>query len=227
MNIKPEKQIEILREFMLPARVERLEEVLSQRTQYLTVILENIYHPQNASAVLRTCECFGIQDLHVIADKKKYRPNPDVVRGAAKWITVHRYNNTEECMNTLKKQGYDIAITALTGDKLIPLEELPLTSPLALCFGTEDMGVSEEAEKFADYRVNIPMAGFTESFNISVAAAISLYSTTTRLRNTPELREKIKLNKTLTDKLRLDWHKKCCNNSNRILMHREKTGETT
>ena len=229
MNMTPEKQMEILTEFMQPARKERLNWVLEQRTQYLTIILENIYHPQNASAVLRSCECFGIQDLHIISDKKKYRPNADVARGASKWLTLNHYNDgdasTRKCFNTLKERGYKIAITSLDDTETMPLEELPLDNPVALCFGTEDMGVSDEAKELADYKIKIPMFGFTESFNVSVAAAICLYSLTTRLRNSQDLKKKLPLNKELEDTLRLDWHKKCVKNSIKILEFSENRAE--
>ncbi len=226
MELTPAEQIEMLREFMTPERKERLEWVLSQRTQYITVILENIYHPQNASAVLRSCECFGIQDLHIIENKKRYRPNADVARGASKWLNIHHYNHGElstyKSFNVLKNQGYKIAVTTLDGDDIIPLEELPLDNPVAICFGTEDSGVSDEAKKLADYKIKIPMCGFTESFNISVAAAICLYSATTRLRNSTEMIEKLPLNKELNETLVLDWHRKCIKNADQILKHREK-----
>lgn len=225
----PEKQMEILTEIMQPARKERLNWVLAQRTQYLTIILENIYHPQNASAVLRSCECFGIQDLHIISDKKRYRPNADVARGASKWLNINHYNHGEEstaiCIRTLKERGYKIAVTALDEENTMPLEELPIDNPVALCFGTEDMGVSEEAKQLSDYKIKIPMFGFTESFNVSVAAAICLYSLTTRLRNSQELKEKLPLNKELEDTLRLDWHKKCVKNAVQILNYSEKRGK--
>ena len=229
MNMTPEKQMEILTEIMQPARKERLNWVLAQRTQYLTIILENIYHPQNASAVLRSCECFGIQDLHIISDKKRYRPNADVARGASKWLNINHYNHGEEstaiCIRTLKERGYKIAVTALDEENTMPLEELPIDNPVALCFGTEDMGVSEEAKQLSDYKIKIPMFGFTESFNVSVAAAICLYSLTTRLRNSQELKEKLPLNKELEDTLRLDWHKKCVKNAVQILNYSEKRGK--
>jgi tRNA (guanosine-2'-O-)-methyltransferase len=222
MTFTPEEQIEVLREFMLPARKEGVEKVLSQRTQYLTVVLENIYHPQNASAVVRTCECFGIQDIHIIEEKKKYRPNADVVRGASKWLNIQQYHSTSECIKTLKDQGYKIAATTLEGEKIIPIEEVPLDSPLAICFGTEDMGLSDEIINMADFRIKIPMYGFTESFNISVAAAICLYSASTRLRNSQINSKEIGLKEDLKDKLRLDWHKKCVKNADKILIHRDK-----
>jgi tRNA (guanosine-2'-O-)-methyltransferase len=222
MTFTPEEQIEVLREFMLPARKEGVEKVLSQRTQYLTIVLENIYHPQNASAVVRTCECFGIQDIHIIEEKKKYRPNADVVRGASKWLNIQQYHSTNECIKTLKDQGYKIAATTLEGEKIIPIEEVPLDSPLAICFGTEDMGLSDEIINMADFRIKIPMYGFTESFNISVAAAICLYSASTRLRNSQINSKEIGLKEDLKDKLRLDWHKKCVKNADKILIHRDK-----
>jgi tRNA (guanosine-2'-O-)-methyltransferase len=213
-----EKQIEFLKTFMLPSRVARIEEILDLRTRFLSVVLEDIYHPPNASAVIRTCECFGIQELHVIENKKEYNPNSDVVRGASKWIDIVQHNqqknNTEDAIIKLKNRGYKIAVTTLHGEHLLSPEEVPLEHPVALCFGTEELGVSDTLLELADYRVKIPMYGFTESFNISVAAAVCLHSLSFRLRNRDV---QYHLSDDEKKEVRLKWYKNSVKNSEQIL----------
>lgn len=163
--------------------------VLAKRTRYLTVVLENIYQPHNASAVLRSCDCFGVQDVHIIEDENEYRINPDVALGASKWLTLHRHgrvqaNNTHLCLEKLRAQGYRIAATTLRPGS-IPLQALDVAQKTALCFGTEELGLSAEAHELADVYVQIPMVGFTQSFNISVSAALTLYDLTNKLHARP------------------------------------------
>jgi tRNA (guanosine-2'-O-)-methyltransferase len=183
--INQQKQLaDFFSEFVLPARLKRMEDVLEKRTRHLTVVLEDIYQPQNASAVIRTCECFGVQDLHVIENKNHFDLNPDVVVGSDKWIDVmhyrHKENNTEWCINKLKREGYTVLCTSLHEND-ISIEEVDINKKTALVFGTELKGISETAMKMADGFVKIPMHGFTESFNISVAASLSVYSVIQRL----------------------------------------------
>ena len=174
-----------LSEFILEKRLSRFNEVIKNRTRHITIVLEDIYQPHNASAVLRSCECFGVQDVHVIENKNQYNVNPDVALGSSKWLSIYKYgkteNNTALCVNSLKEKGYKIiAATPHKNDVLI--NELPLDNKVALMFGTEVRGLTPEAMDMADGYVKIPMHGFTESFNISVSAAICLYELTERLR---------------------------------------------
>ena len=159
--------------------------IIEDRTRHITVVLENIFQPQNASAVLRSCDCFGIQDVHIIENNNKFETNKDVVVGSSKWLNLIRYNkkenNTVECLSTLKKKGYKvIGTTPHKNDCLI--HELPLDQPVALVFGTELTGLSDIAMNEMDGFVKLPMYGFTESYNISVSVALSLYDITDRLR---------------------------------------------
>jgi len=171
--------------FVTDERKLRFEEVAGKRTRFITVVLEDIFQPHNASAVLRTCDCFGVQDVHIIENKNEYHINPDVALGSSNWLTLHNYNdnahNTLDCIKSLKKQGYSIAATTLH-EKSIPLEEIDMNKKTAFLFGTEKNGLSAIALEQADCRIKIPMKGFTESFNISVSAAIILYSVTEKLR---------------------------------------------
>jgi tRNA (guanosine-2'-O-)-methyltransferase len=173
-----------LRTFLTPERSARFEEILRQRTRHLTIVLEDIYQPHNASAVLRSCDCFGIQDVHIIENRNKYEVNPDVALGSSKWLTLHKYNRTENntlaCLSELKSRGYRIVCTTPHKDDHTP-ETLPLGQKTALVFGTELEGLTPEALSMADDFVKIPMFGFTESLNISVSAAVLLHTLTARL----------------------------------------------
>jgi len=170
--------------YITERRREKFEEVVRQRTRCLTIVLEDIYQPHNASAVLRTCDCFGIQDVHIIENRNKYEVNPDVALGSSKWLTISKYgsreNNTPACLSSLKEKGYRIIATTPHENDHSP-ETLPLEGKTALVFGTELEGLTPEAIAMADGFVKIPMFGFTESLNISVSAAILLRSLTERL----------------------------------------------
>jgi len=166
-------------------------EIIENRTRHITIALENIFQPQNASAVLRSCDCFGVQDVHIIENNNKFETSRDVALGSSKWLSMIRYNqsenNSRECFTALKKKGYTLIGTTPHTNCLI--NDLPVDKPVALVFGTELTGLSEIAMKEMDGFVKLPMYGFTESFNISVSVALALYDTTERLR-----------------KLDLDWH---------------------
>lgn len=174
-----------LQEFITNDRLEVFNKILNNRTRYITVVLEDIFQSQNASAVLRSSECFGIQDVHVIENRNTYNINPEVAMGSTKWINLYRYNselnNTVSTINKLKENGYRIvATTPHHNDVSLPEFDLA-KGKFALMFGTELNGLSEQALEHADEFLKIPMFGFTESFNISVSAAIILYELTQRL----------------------------------------------
>ncbi|MBO9700490.1 MAG: RNA methyltransferase [Sporocytophaga sp.] len=166
-----------------------MEEVLETRTRFLTVVVEDIFQPHNASAVVRTCDCFGIQDIHVIENKNKYKVSEDVTLGSAQWVDIIKHNtkgvdNTLGCYRKLKEKGYKIiATTPHTND--IALEDFQLDTKTALVFGSEQNGISEIAKEHADGFIKIPMVGFTESLNISVCAAICIHQLTLRMRELP------------------------------------------
>jgi len=163
------------------------ERLVKERTRYLTVVLEDIYQSHNASAVLRSCDVFGVQDVHIIENRYKYQVNPDVALGSAKWLSLHKYNNgefnTPECIEKLRSEGYRIVATTPHKDEETIHGFHLAKGKVALLFGTEYEGLTDEAIGQADEYVMIPMHGFTESLNISVSAAIFLYQLTTELRN--------------------------------------------
>jgi len=181
------KLIEFLSGHITPERQALFEKVLKNRTRHLTVVLENIYQPQNASAVLRSCDCFGIQDVHIIENSNNFKVSENVSLGASKWLTLNKYNsaenNTLECINNLKKQGYRIIATTPHNND-VNLEEFNISrGKAAIIFGTELTGITDTVIDNADEFMTIPMYGFTESFNISVSAAIVLHHLVHKLRN--------------------------------------------
>jgi len=178
--------IEYLKGFISEARWSRINEVLDKRTQHITVVLEDIYQPHNASAVLRSCDGFGIQDVHIIENKNEFDASSQITIGADQWLSLHRYNkenddNVSECFQNLHSQGFQIVATT-PHENDHNLNQLDISKPTALVFGTELEGVTDQVMQQADAFVKIPMSGFSESFNISVSAAICLYDTSTRLR---------------------------------------------
>ncbi|MFA6923830.1 MAG: RNA methyltransferase [Bacteroidales bacterium] len=182
---KSKELIKFLSQFITENRKNKFEEIIKLRTKHITVILEDIFQPHNASAVLRSCDCFGIQDVHIIENKNKYKVNPDVALGSANWLTLHHYNeqknNTLYCINKLKKNGYKIIATT-PHENNCELDDFKVDKKFALLFGTEMKGLSEDAINNADEFLKIPMYGFTESLNISVSAAICLHHLTLKLR---------------------------------------------
>ena len=182
-----EELIKHLSQFITENKRQKIEDALQNRTYYLTVVLEDIYQPHNASAVVRTCDCFGIQKIHVIENKNLYKVNPDVTLGSSKWVDIVHHNkssnNTRSCLEELKNSGYRIIATTPHKNDT-NLEDLLLDQKTALIFGTEKEGLSQDALDMADGFVKIPMFGFTESLNISVCAAISIHHLSMKLRNT-------------------------------------------
>ncbi len=179
--------IEHLSGFVTENRLLTFKNILCERTRYITVLLEDIYQSQNASAVLRTCDCTGIQDLHIVEQRNEYEINPDVALGSNQWLSLHYYNerdnNITMAVNALKEKGYRIVATSPHTEGTTP-ETFDLSSgKAALMFGTELNGLTDKALELADEFIQIPMVGFTESFNISVSAAITLYGLRKRLEN--------------------------------------------
>jgi tRNA (guanosine-2'-O-)-methyltransferase len=202
-----EKLINHLSEFITVERLKLFEKVLEQRTSYITLVLEDIFQPQNASAVLRTCDCFGIQHIHIIENRNKFTVGREVAMGASKWLSLHKYNQNEQnsldAIKTLKIKGYRIVATSPhINDRFLPEFDLS-KGKIALVFGSELPGISETIMNEADEFLKIPMYGFTESFNISVSAAIVLYQLSQKLRNKSEINWK--LSKEESNEIKLEW----------------------
>lgn len=172
------------------------------RTRHICVVLENIYQSHNAAAVLRSCDCFGVQDVHVVDDKNPFNPAGDVAVGSSKWVDYYRHTSIQEAYRHLHTKGYRIVAT-LPHENDTMITDLDISQPTALVFGTELTGLTQEAIDLADGYVKIPMYGFTESFNISVCAALSLFSLTERMRRNPNLHWQMDADELLD--LKLHW----------------------
>ena len=210
------KLLNYFENYLTEKRKATFKRVLANRTKHFTVVLEDIYQPHNASAVVRTCDIFGVQDLHVIENKYVNRVSKYVAKGSQKWITSERYNsdgdNTKICLNALKKNGYQIIATTPHNDFCL-LQDFDINKKTAFILGAEADGVSETVKNQADGFLKIPMVGFTESLNISVAAAIILQEVTTALRNSKIDWQLLKEEK---ESLYFDWVKKTIKNVDKI-----------
>jgi len=211
-----EKVLEGFYNIISESKQEMYDQIASERTKYLTVVMESVSKEHNSSAVLRTCDCFGIQDLYTIEKgQKKYEPMRDIALGAGNWVDLHVFDQNEApttaCLSELKKKGYKIVATTPHTD--INIADISIDQPIALVFGTERTGISEEVYEMADELVKIPMYGFTESFNISVSAAIALNILRDKL-------EKSKLNWKLSHeeqvKLKIQWSAKIIKNGEKV-----------
>ncbi len=172
MNTKQE--LEKLSPLITDNKRIKIDHVLASRTRHVTVVLENIEQSQNANAVVRSCDIFGIQDIHFIESKYRIQSQNTVSKGASNWVDTYHYQNTTQCIDQLKAQGYTIVATT-PHSRGRTLSQLPVDKKIALFFGTEITGLSDEVIQKADEFVTIPMFGFTESLNISVSVAICLY----------------------------------------------------
>ena len=207
-------RIEYLSEFMSPERAAVLRETLARRTRYMTVCMENTFHPQNASALVRSCEAFGVQDIYTVEELCKFSPNTNIVRGTDKWVDIRKYGSTAELVGALRAKGYRIVATSPHGDGRTP-ETFDVTcGPFALFFGTEHAGISQEVIGCADEFIRIPMCGFVESLNVSASAAILLYGLSVRLRaSSVEWR----IPEADRDEILLRWMRSTVRDSERIL----------
>ncbi len=215
-----QQAISILAECASEARVAILQKVLAERTRHITVCLEDLYQAQNASAVLRSCEAFGIQDVHIVERRNAFTLHKDIAMGANKWLTLTKYkphlyeNPTREAIARLRQNGYRIVATTPHRGS-VSLHELDLRrGRVALFFGTERTGLSADVLQGADEFMTVPMHGFVESLNISVCAAVVMQQLTQNLRQQNiawQLRDEER------DELLLLWLKKSVRHSEEIL----------
>lgn len=196
--------LEYLEGFITENRKTGFKRVLANRTNHITIAMEDVYQLHNTSAVMRSCEVFGIQQLNVIEQKYGKRIDKEIALGAEKWVDINRFDNIQDCINNLKSKGYQIIATTPHNNSCM-LDEFDITKKSALFFGTEKLGLSEEVIQQADGFLKIPMVGFTESLNISVSAAIVIQDLTNRIR-------KSAINWQLTEEelfeKQLDWTRK-------------------
>ncbi|TYB77213.1 TrmH family RNA methyltransferase [Bizionia myxarmorum] len=207
------KLLEHLEGFLTDSRRKKFHHVLSGRTKHFTVATEDVYQLHNTSAVIRSCDVFGIQEVHIVEEINSKRIDREIAMGAQKWVDLKRHHHVKDAIKTLKQEGYQIvATTPHTND--CQLHEFDVTKKSCFFFGRETEGLSQDVLDSADVFLKIPMAGFTESLNISVSAAIILQHVTTKLKQTHldwQLSENEKLEK------RLDWIKKTIKSYDKIV----------
>ena len=216
-----EQLLEYLEGFLSEERKQRFLDILQERTNFITVAVEDVYQMHNTSAVVRSCEAFGVQQVHLIEGRYGKRLDEEIAMGAQKWVDVRRYQNSERVLETLRSKGYQIVATTPHDDGLL-LQDFTLTKKTALFFGTENNGLSDYVLSNADAYLTIPTVGFTESLNISVSAAIILQQLTARLkRSTFDW----KLSPEEIIEKRLDWSKKSIKSIDDILQRYEKENQ--
>lgn len=180
------ERIAWLAEFMLPDRYDVLRRTVAMRTRYMTILAENTFHPQNAAALIRHCEAFGLQQMHTVETVCRFNPNAAIVRGTDRWVDIRRHRSTAEAIAALRGEGYRIVATTPHREDTTP-ESFDVTrGRFALVFGTEHAGISEEVLASADEFLRIPMCGMVESLNVSASAAILIYMLSERMRRQVE-----------------------------------------
>ena len=211
MKVSPEL-LEHLEALLTPRRRELFRKVIDQRTRHLTVAVQDVYQLHNTSAVIRSCDVFGVQDIHVVEEVNLKKIDREIAMGSQKWVDIHRYTSTSQCMQSLREQGYRIIATS--PHRGTELQDFDISQKAAVFFGTETKGLSEEVLESADEFLQIPMVGFTESLNISVSAAIILQNLSSRLRRSGvdwQFSEDEKLLK------RLQWTRECIKSADEVI----------
>lgn len=204
--------LEFLEGILTDNRKQRFADVLSQRTKHFTIAMEDIFQMHNTSAVMRSCEVFGIQELNIIEQRFGKKIDSEIAMGAQKWVDIKPYATIQNCIDAKKSEGYQIIATTPHDDSCL-LNHFDITKPSAIFFGTERDGLSEEVLAQADGFLKIPMVGFTESLNISVSAAVIIQDITARLRQT-DIKWQLTSEEILVK--RLDWAKKSIKDIKRI-----------
>lgn len=219
-NSMSNPKLDALLPFLSEERLSKFDAALENRTRRLCLVLENVYQSRNASAVMRSCDGMGIQDVHLIEDVNPWVFNRVVSKGTPSWLTLHRYEKTkdatEACIAALRASGYKIAVTSphVNG---VQAKDLPVDQPLALVMGTEFHGVSDSMLEAADYHVFIPMRGLAESLNISVAAGMIMHRIIENIRKLPPCDWQLSAKE--QDALRLEWAIKSVKKARSLLRH--------
>ncbi|BDC34087.1 tRNA (guanosine(18)-2'-O)-methyltransferase [Candidatus Dependentiae bacterium Noda2021] len=178
---KKQQLVNYLLTLVSPNKRQKITSLIQERTRHITVVLEDIFQPHNASAIVRTVECQGLQDAYLVEHRNKFKPTSGIAKGSSYWLDMHRFKKIDECVADLKAKGYAIVATTPHATST-PINQISLDRKLALVFGTENMGLSQYVLNNADEFVTIPMYGFTQSYNVSVSVALCLYELNARLR---------------------------------------------
>lgn len=215
-----EKLLEYLEGFLTPEKKELFEQVLTYRTRHFTVALEDIYQEHNAGAIIRTCDCFGIQDMHVVETNYRHRVARNIARGAEKWVDLKIYDqyedNTQQCIDTLRQAGYSIvATTPHENDCLV--NDFDISQRSAFFLGAEKYGISEQVKSQADAFIKVPIVGFTESFNVSVAAALILHTLTQKLYPREDIPWQLRPEEIL--EIKIDWTTKSVRSGPKLVQY--------
>lgn len=226
VDMKSEReQVEYLRDFVTDDKNALFERLVNDRTDYVTIVLEDLFQSHNQSAVMRTADCMGVQHVHMIENRNAYDETSTVSQGAREWLSLHRYqgerDNTTVALRQLRQQGYRIIATT-PHDHDVLIDDLDLEKgKMAFFFGTELTGLSDGVLAAADEFVKVPMFGFTESLNVSVSAALLMYSVMQRLRKSDI---PWRLSEENRAKILLQWYKKSIKASDEILerFHKER-----
>lgn len=204
---------EYLQTYLTDHRRNLFHEILSKRTRHFTVVSEDVFQLHNTSAVIRSCDVFGIQDLHIVEERFGKRIDKEIAMGAQKWVTINRYDTTSSCIESLRKKNYRIIATTPHNDSQL-ISDFDISKKTAFFFGTEKEGLSETVLNEADGFLKIPMYGFTESLNISVSAAIILQLVVTKLK---ESNVAWQLSEDEKQELLFDWTKKTIKSVDEII----------
>ncbi|MBT8260103.1 MAG: RNA methyltransferase [Flavobacteriaceae bacterium] len=205
--------LKYLEGYLTEKRLKRFNDVLSKRTKHFTVATEDIYQLHNTSAVMRSCDVFGIQELSIIEEQNVKRIDREIAMGAQKWVDLNRFNTSKECIRYMRKRGYQIVATTPHKNDCL-LQEFDITKKSCFFFGRETEGLSQDVLDEADCYLKIPMVGFTESLNVSVSAAIILEHVTNKLRAT---NVKWQLSEDVKNQKKLDWIKKTIHSYDEII----------
>ncbi len=211
------ERIAYLASFMTEERFSLFGRTLAQRTNYMTLLAENTFHPHNAAALIRHCEAFGVQQMHTIETRCQFDPSQNISRGSDRWVNIVRHTSTSEALAALKADGYRLVATTPHRESCTP-ETFDVTKgKFALIFGTEHAGISDEAMAAADEYLRIPMCGMVESLNVSASAAILIYQLSQRVRAQVEGWE---LTETEQTQLLYDWVRQSVKDADRILQRK-------
>ena len=205
--------LEHLETYLTPERKARFDAVLPHRTKHFTVATEDVYQLHNTSAVIRSCDVFGIQEVHIVEERNSKRIDREIAMGSQKWVDLQRFHSVADCIQNVKGNGYQIVATTPHENDQV-LADFDINKKSCFFFGRETEGLSQEVLDAADCFLKIPMVGFTESLNISVSAAIILQDVTNKLRKSEvkwQLSEEEQLEK------RLDWISKTLKSYDKIV----------
>ncbi|MBW2962516.1 TrmH family RNA methyltransferase [Mesonia aestuariivivens] len=211
--MRDQKLLDYLESYLTPRRKGLFDKVIAQRTNHFTVATEDVYQLHNTSAVIRSCDVFGVQNVHITEEKNVRKIDREIAMGAQKWVDVNRYHTVKDAVDKLKGKGYQIIATTPHNNACV-LDDFDIEKPSAIFFGTEKDGLSEELMQKADGFLKIPMSGFTESLNISVSAAIILQNLTSRLK-----RSEVgwQLSQEEQYDIRMHWATSCIKSSKEII----------